>query len=114
MSDLYYGLIDKFKNVNNFIEKNMKNEKELILNVSLEEKEEELPEEVLEELKKLTMKEESKEKENDENVNELSMEIKLYKYSDEHILRFVLKNGNRFSFMEKFEEISKLVENIIS
>ena len=60
-----------------------------------------------------------KKKENDDNdedkiVNELNMKIKLYKCSDGHILRFKQIKGNRKDFLDKFNEISKLVKNYYS
>ena len=63
--------------------------------------------------------ENDKKKENDDNdedkiVNELNMKIKLYKCSDGHILRFKQIKGNRKDFLDKFNEISKLVKNYYS
>lgn len=49
-----------------------------------------------------------------EENNDLKMNIKLYKYSDEYILKFIQKEGKRNQFLDKFRAISKLVENIIS
>jgi len=57
--------------------------------------------------------ENDKKKENDDNdkmINELKIKIKLYKCSDGHILRFRQINGNRKDFLDKFNEISKLVK----
>ena len=51
----------------------------------------------------------------DENENnELSILIKLYRYPDGHILRCIQKEGNRKDFLKKFQIISELVEKIIS
>lgn len=63
--------------------------------------------------------ENDKKKENDDNdedkiVNELNMKIKLYKCSDGHILRFKQIKGNRKDFLDKFNEISKLVKKYYS
>ena len=58
--------------------------------------------------------EEEEKNENNEETNDLSMEIKLYEENDEHILRFILKEGNRKNFLDKYNIISKLVEDIIT
>ena len=85
----------------------------LELNVFFEEEEEkeEIPEEIKEELKKLGINEDM---EDDERLIELTIEIKLYKYNDDYILRFIQKKGDRYYFLDKYAIISKLVENIIS
>ena len=59
------------------------------------------------------IKKENKEKEEIEG-NELVIQIKLYKSSDEHILRLIQKKGNRRDFLIKFADISKLAEIIIN
>ena len=52
---------------------------------------------------------------NDDNaILKLSILVKLYKYSDGHVLRCKQKEGNRKDFLDKFEKISELVEKIIS
>ena len=55
---------------------------------------------------------EESEDENDER--EITMIVKLYKYSNDHILRFIQKEGNRRDFLDKFKVISDLVQSIIS
>ena len=52
--------------------------------------------------------------EDNERTIELIIQIKLYKYSDDYILRFIQEKGDRYYFLDKFETISKLVKNIIS
>ena len=81
------------------------------LKVSFEEEEEEIPEGIKEELKKLEINEDM---EDNERTIELIIQIKLYKYSDDYILRFIQEKGDRYYFLDKFETISKLVKNIIS
>ena len=49
----------------------------------------------------------------DEEYIETTLEIKLYKYSDGHLLRFIQKEGNRKQFLDKFEIISKLVKDLV-
>ena len=62
--------------------------------------------------------EEDNENENDEDEDEegdeIIVQIKLYKTSDGHLLRFIKKRGNRNDFLDKFIILSKLVEEIIS
>ena len=88
-------------------------EKKLKLNVIFEEEEEkeEIPKGIKEELKKLGINEDM---EDNERTIELIIQIKLYKYSDDYILRFIQEKGDRYYFLDKFEIISKLVKNIIS
>ena len=76
-----------------------------------EEVKDELPEEIKEELKKLGI--DGGIEDNGGN-NDLKMNIKLYKYSDEYILRFIQREGKRNKFLDKFTAISNLVENIIN
>ena len=70
--------------------------------------------------KKLKFKINITEDTDDENENsdneilKLSILVKLYKYSDEYILRCKQKEGNRGDFLEKFEKISEIVKKIIS
>ena len=49
----------------------------------------------------------------EEGFLELIFQIRLYKYSDGHILKFMQKDGNRKNFLDKVNIISELVENII-
>ena len=107
MNIIYDELLNKYDN-NIFIDKNWEKEDELILKISLEEKGEELSEEIKEELIKLGMN-----IKDFEEYNNLNMDIKCYKYYDIHILRFILKEGNRTFFLDKFEEISKMITDII-
>jgi len=62
--------------------------------------------------------EEDNENEDDEDEDEegddIIVQIKLYKTSDGHLLRFIKKRGNRNDFLDKFIILSKLVEEIIS
>ena len=55
-----------------------------------------------------------KEKNEDKIFNNLKMKIKLYKYSDGHLLNFIQVEGNRKDFLEKFIEIEKLVKIILN
>ena len=49
----------------------------------------------------------------EEGILQLIIQIRLYKYSDGHILKFMQKDGNRKNFLDKVNIISELVENII-
>ena len=110
MNSLCNRLIKEFGADNCDIEAD---KKELEFNVTFEEENgEEIPEEIKEELKNLGIEDEIKKDE--ENNNELKIQIMLYQWSDEYILRFVLKEGDRKEFLDKFESISKLVEKIIN
>ena len=65
--------------------------------------------------KKLKFKIDITEESEDENdEREITMIVKLYKYSNDHILRFIQKEGNRRDFLDKFKVISDLVQSIIS
>jgi len=65
--------------------------------------------------KKLKFKIEiTEEGENENDEREITMIVKLYKYSDEHILRFIQKEGNRKDFLDEFKVIPDLVQKIIS
>ena len=107
MNQLCYMIDDKFGTC--FIEPS---EEKLKFNVIFEE-EKELKEEKEEANKENEIKKENKEKEEIEG-NELVIQIKLYKSSDEHILRLIQKKGNRRDFLKKFVDISKLAEIIIN
>ena len=69
--------------------------------------------------KKLEKEEEEEEEEEDDEENEnenipyLKIQIKLYKVSDEYLLRFIQKEGIRKDFLDKFDEISKIVKLIL-
>ena len=52
--------------------------------------------------------------ENNNEQNSLTVKIKLYQIDDGYLLKFVLNEGDRKSFFDKFAELSKLIENIIS
>ena len=97
MNFLCEKLVSKFKDDNCYIkvERN-----KLEINIIFEEDEEE--------------EEEDEKNENIEESNDLSMQIKLYEEKDEHLLRFILKKGNRKNFLDKYNIISKLVEYIIT
>ena len=43
----------------------------------------------------------------------LTTKVILYEYIDYYILSFILKEGNRRSFLDKFEAISELVKYIL-
>ena len=88
-------------------------DEKLKLNVMFEEGEEkeEIPEEIKDELKKIGINEDM---EDNERIIEITIEIKLYKCYDDYILRFIQEKGDRYYFLDKYETISKLVENIIS
>ena len=98
MNFLCEKLVSKFKDDNCYIkvERN-----KLEINIIFEEDEEE-------------EEEEEEKNENIEESNDLSMQIKLYEEKDEHLLRFILKKGNRKNFLDKYNIISKLVEYIIT
>jgi hypothetical protein len=109
-------LINEFGNDNCYIEPD---KTKLKFNIIFEEEEdkndeeeEEITDEIKAALKKLGMAEEIKE-EAEEN-NGLIIQIKLYQYSDGYILRFIQKEGDRKKFLDKFIEISKLIENLMS
>ena len=115
-------LINEFGNDNCYIEPDktklkfniiFEEEDENIEEQEREEEEEEITDEIKAELKKLGMAEEIKEEEEEENDG-LIIQIKLYQYSDGYILRFIQKEGDRKKFLDKFIEISKLIENLIS
>ena len=52
--------------------------------------------------------------EGEEEIVELTMEIRLYKLSEGHLVKFSKKNGSRKNFLDKFNVIAGLVENIVS
>ena len=52
--------------------------------------------------------------EGEEEIVELTMEIRLYKLSEGHLIKFWKKNGSRKNFLDKFNLIAGLVENIVS
>ena len=92
-------------------------QKEEIKEEELKEVKEEVKEDVKEEkeIKEENKEDEEKEEEEKEIVsNELIIQVKLYKSSDEHILRLIQKKGNRRDFLIKFADISKLAEIIIN
>ena len=93
-----------------YIEINKKNKLEFKVIFEEDIDEEEISDEIKEELKKLGIENELKE--NDLN-NELIIQIKLYQNSDGYILKFVQKGGNRKNYLDKFNSISKSIQNII-
>ena len=118
MNNLCDILINEFGNDNCYIEPD---KNKLKFNITFEEEEgeekndeeeEEITDEIKAELKKLGMAEEIKEEE--EENNGLIIQIKLFQYSDGYILRFIQKEGDRKKFLDKFIEISKLIENLMS
>jgi serine/threonine protein kinase len=111
MNFLCQKMINEFGQDNCYIETSKKRLKLEVIFEEDEKEKDELPEEIKEELKKLGIDYDAEEYE--EN-NDLKMNIKLYKYSDEYILKFIQKEGKRNQFLDKFRAISKLVENIIS
>ena len=107
-------LINEFGSDNCYIEPD---KTKLKFNIIFEEEEEnneeeEITDEIKEELKKLGIENEINEE--DEENNGLDIQIKLYQSSDGYILRFKQKEGNRKKFLDKFNEISKLIEDLIS
>ena len=111
MDCLCYMIVNKFDNC--YIDPS---HKILKFNIIFEEEEvnKDDDDEEEEEDKKEDIKEDIKEEEDNDDSNELTMQIKLYKYSGEYILRFIQKNGTRKNFLDKFKIISKLVKEIIS
>ena len=75
-----------------------------------EEKKDEKTLELIEEMKKLGLEE----VENNNEQNALTVKIKLYQIDDGYLLKFIQNEGGRKSFFDKFDELSKLIENIIS
>ena len=57
--------------------------------------------------------EESENEEEEEKIIDLKIQIKLYKISDGHLLRFTQREGERKGFLDKYGEISKIVRNIL-
>ena len=57
--------------------------------------------------------EESENEEEEEKITDLKIQIKLYKISDGHLLRFTQREGERKNFLDKYGEISKIVRNIL-
>ena len=100
MDYLCYLIENKYGVNNCFIEPSHKT---LKLEIAFDEQEDE------EDVNKM---EEEKEEEDNE-TNDLIMQIKLYKYSDEYILRFIHKKGTRKNFLDEFKTISELVKEII-
>ena len=92
MNNLCRILIIKFGSDSCFIEAN---QKELKFTVIFEE------EETIEESKE------------ENEIGVLTIKVILYEYSDDYILTFIRKEGNRFSFLDKFEAISELVKYLI-
>ena len=69
---------------------------------------------IKEQLKKLKIeKEEEDDDVEEKGKNELIIRIKLYKTKKGYLLRFVKKQGNKYDFIKKFEDIKKLVKEII-
>ena len=99
MNQLLYMIEDKFETC--FIEPS---KEKLKFNAIFEEEKE------LKEVKEDVKEENKDEKEEDNSYNELVIQVKLYKSSDEHILRLIQKKGNRRDFLKKFVDISKLVK----
>ena len=92
MNNLCRILIIKFGSDSCFIEAN---QKELKFTVIFEE------EETIEESKE------------ENEIGVLTIKVILYEYSDDYILTFIRKEGNRCSFLDKFEAISELVKYLI-
>ena len=55
----------------------------------------------------------NEEDEDEEESNEYGLMLQLYKSNDEYLLRFIQSEGERKQFLDKFEAISKLVEDIL-
>ena len=103
MNYLCHMINDKYGCKNCFIEPS---EEKLKFIVTFEEQEE---------VEEGDKKEAEIKEENDKEVeiSELQIQFKLYKTPEGHILRLIQNEGNRRDFLEKFVDISKLVENII-
>mgnify|MGYP002626989597 CR=1 FL=1 len=114
MDCLCFMIDNKFGNDNCFIAPS-RDMLKFDVTFSEDEDEEENNDDEEEEDKKEEDKEDKKEEEKDNKEgNEFTIQIKLYKYSDEYILRFIQKDGTRKNFLDKFIIISKLVKEIIS
>ena len=108
MNQLCYMIDNKFETC--FIEPS---KEKLKFKVTFDEEEEKKDIKEENEIKEENKEEEKEEEEND--INELEIQIKLYKRDDdEHILRLIQKKGNRGDFLKKFVDISKLAEIIIN
>ena len=55
----------------------------------------------------------NKDDEDEEESNEYGLMLQLYKSNDEYLLRFIQSEGKRKQFLDKYEAISKLVEDIL-
>ena len=122
MNSLCNILIYKYGIDNCYIEAN---KTKLKFNILFEEEKEEKKDEEKKEEEKEGKKEEGKDLEDeieklkidnngDEEFNGLSLQVKLIKTSDEYIIQFVHKEGNRKDFLDKYVEISKLIENLMN
>ena len=114
MNCLYYLLTEEFVINNCYIEPiDGKPKFNAIFEEGEEEieDEEEITDEIIEKLKKLGIEDVIKK---DKENNQLIIYIKLFKYSEGYLLRFVQKKGNRKKFLDKFQIISKLVKNMIN
>ena len=71
-------------------------------------------ENIKEQLTKLGIKKEDEDEDNEEDdINELILRIKFYKTSEGYLLRFIKRQGDKVDFINKYETIKKLVEEII-
>ena len=75
-----------------------------------EETKDKITKEFIEEIKKLGINVEDEKEDN----NELKIKIKLYQISEGYSLRFIHQFGDRKNFLEKYDDISKLIENLIN
>ena len=76
--------------------------------------EEGIYEDIKEQLQNLGIENEEKEdNEEEDDINELILRIKLYKTSEGYLLRFVKKQGNKIDFINKFGIIKNLIKEII-
>ena len=120
------GKLDPIKFMNSLVKKILKeykencfiepNEEKLKFNVTFEEKEndEEIPQDIIEELKKLGIKENEEIDENqDIERNDTVIQIKMYQsYNGGYLLRFVNKKGDPRQYIEKMKEIFSLIKNM--
>ena len=103
MNNLCKNIIRKYGINNCYIEVLDKVKKKLKFMVTFEEEDD----------KEKAHKNENEEKDDENEINNLIMKIKLYQCPDGYLLNFSQIEGNRKYFLDKFIDISQLVEKII-